>query len=265
MKVAGRERVRGKTVLALLVLLPMMAGWVGETEAGPAYSLSRKVSCAETAVEVELIFDQNVPGLARGVRRGAHQGRFPDTLRARALATARVVTVLFGAGSDLPKPLAFYLPDARWWEAHRRGKVRAILLLRRLGGQAVVLSGVEGVPSELEAGYGAIRNAVAQIGAWRDRETPDRGFQGAERLLARTSSRGIAELAWDYLCAHEQADAIRRAVAVSRSDSPARSLARVRLAKNDTSRTEASKTDASTTDTSHTSMCGHLPHSCASW
>jgi hypothetical protein len=169
-------------------------------QAGPAYSLGRKAVCAEVAVEVEV-------SLAKAL-----EGSSPVGVRDRAMAGARITAAFFGKPAvDLPRPLRFYLPDRKWRQAEKRGRLRVILFAGRPTGAPTLLGGVEGAPTDVDPDYTEVRAAVLRYARWRDRRDDPAMLAEAEKTLATTASRSIASLAWVFLCSSGHGDAIARA------------------------------------------------------
>jgi hypothetical protein len=191
--------VTGMRRLALMVgaVVVMTGGMVAQ--AGPAYPLGRKATCADVAVEVEL-------NLAK-----APEGRSATGIRGRAMARARVTATFFGTAADLPRPLEFYLPDRTWRQAEKRGRLRAILFAGRPTGTPKLLFGVEGAPTDVDPDYPEVRAAVLRYARWRDRRGEPAVLAEAEKTLATTANRSIAGLAWAFLCSSGHPDAIARA------------------------------------------------------
>jgi hypothetical protein len=212
-------------VLVVVALGLALAGASGPAGAGPSYSLGREAVCAEGAVEVELTFDRS-EGAARLVARSAAaKQRFPDRLSRRALAGARVTETFFGGPSvALPKPLDFYLHDRKWRAAFERGRVRALLFVRRREDQPKVLFGVNGVPVDTDPDYDQVRAAVVRYAGWRQHPGDAAAVAEAEKVLATTANFSVATLASLFLCQAGHADVIARATRAAAPSSPATQL-----------------------------------------
>jgi hypothetical protein len=201
--------------LALLVgvAVVMTRGMVAQ--AGPAYPLGRKAVCADAAVEVEL-------NLAK-----AREGGSPTGVRDRAMAGARVTATFYGTPAvDLPGPLELYLPDRTWRQAEKRGRLRAIVFAGRPTGTPTLLFGVEGAPTDVDPDYAEVRAAVVRYARWRDRRHDPAVLAEAEKTLATTANRSIANLAWTFLCSSGHGDAIARAVHLAPPSSPIATMAK---------------------------------------
>jgi hypothetical protein len=186
----------------------IVAAAPGVAAAGPSYTLGRKAVCAETAVEVELTFEHS-PATDRLVAgAGAAQQKVPDKLRARALAAARVTSAIYSAPSTpVPRPVDVYLPDRLWRLAYQRGRVRALIFVRRLAGKPFVTYGVEGAPSDLSPDYPDVRAALLQYARWREHPTDAAVRAEAETLRTTTTNPSVATLATSFLsppddCSH---------------------------------------------------------------
>ena len=203
--------------LALIVgvAVVMMRGMVAQ--AGPAYPLGRKAVCAGAAVEVEL-------NLAKAL-----EGASPTRVRARAMAHARVTATFYGTPAvDLPRPLAFYLPERTWRQAEKRGSLRAIVFAGRPTGTPSLLFGVEGSPTDVDPDYAEVRAAVMRYARWRDRRDDPAVLAEAEKTLATTANQSIASLAWTFLCSSGHGDAIARATTLAAASSPVATMTKDR-------------------------------------
>ena len=188
---------------AVLMLRGMVA------QAGPAYSLGRKVVCAGAAVEVELHLPK------------ALEGGSPKRARDRAMARARVTATFYGTpAADLPRPLEFYLPERTWRQAEKRGRLRAIVFAGRPTGTPTLLFGVEGVPTDVDPDYAEVRAAVLQYSRWRDRRDDPAVLAEAEKTLGTTANQSIASLAWTFLCSSGHGGTIARAAHLAPPSSP---------------------------------------------
>jgi hypothetical protein len=203
------------------VILPTIAFILvaNGAQAGPAYSLARKALCAEQIVEVELKFDRNDQSLRVARTAKVRRRRFPDVLLSRAMATAKVTPLFAAKQPGSARPPEIILDDRLWWKAWERGTLRAIVFVRSIRGVQLVLSGVEGAPSDLEPGYDEVRSAIADVVRWRLRPGED-AFSEAEKLLAGTKNDEVARLARDYLCSGNRVGAVVRASKTGRG-SPA--------------------------------------------
>ena len=201
--------------LALMVgaAIVMTRGIV--VQAGPAYPLGRKAVCADVAVEVEL-------DLAKAL-----EGASPTGVRDRAMARARVTATFYGAPTgDLPRPLAFYLPERTWRRGEKRGRLRAIVFAGRPTGRPTLLFGVEGAPTDVDSDYAEVRTAVLRYARWRGRRDDPAALAEAEKTLATTTNRSIASLAWTFLCSSGHGDAITRAAQDAPPSSPIATMAK---------------------------------------
>jgi len=202
-----------RVALMLGAAVVMTRGMV--VQAGPAYSLGRKAVCADVAVEVEL-------NLANALEGGS-----PTSARDRAMAGARVTATFYGTPAvDLPRPLKFYLPDRTWRQAEKRGRLRAIVFAGRPTGAPTLLFGVEGAPTDVDPDYAKVRAAVLRYARWRDRRDDPAVLVEAEKTLATTPNRSIANLAWAFLCSSGHGDAIARAVHLAPPSSPIATMAK---------------------------------------
>jgi hypothetical protein len=203
----------GRLVLLVGVAGVMTCGTV--VQAGPAYPLGRKAVCADLAVEVEL-------NLAE-----ARAGGAPTGLRNRAMADGRITATFYGTpAADLPRPIRFYLPDRTWRQAEMRGRLRAIVFAGRPTGTPALLFGVEGVPTDIDPDYPAVRAAVVRYARWRDRRHDPAVLAEAEETLSTTANRSIASLAWAFLCSSGYGEAIARALHAAPPSSPIVAMAK---------------------------------------
>lgn len=163
-------------------------------------------------MEIELVFERS-DAATRLVAHAAQARRtFPDRLRARAFAGARVTAVIYGGPRvTLPKPLDFHMEDRLWHAAYRRGSLRAILLVGRVADKLRVLQGVEGVPNDLAPDYADIRAALLRYASWRAHPENAASIADAEKVRSTTSNTSVASLATAHLCATGHIDAIDRA------------------------------------------------------
>jgi hypothetical protein len=202
-----------RLMLMVGAAIVMTRGMVAQ--AGPAYPLGRKAACADVAVEVEL-------NLAAARGDGS-----PAGVRDRAMAGARVTATFYGTPAvDLPRPLKLYLTDRTWRQAEKRGRVRVILFAGRPTGTPTLLFGVEGAPADVDPDYAEVRAAVLRYARWRDRRDDPAVLAEAERTLATTANRSVANLAWTFLCSSGHGDAIARAVHRAPPSSPIATMAK---------------------------------------
>ena len=205
----------GRLALTVGAVVMMMGGMVAQ--AGPAYPLGRKAVCAGAAVEVEL----QVPK--------PREGGSPNRARERAMARARVTATFYGTpAADLPRPLAFYLPERTWRQAEKRGRLRAIVFAGRPTGTPSLLFGVEGQPTDVDPDYAEVRAAVLRYARWRDRRDDPAALEEAEKTLATTANHSIASLAWTFLCSSGHGDAIARAAKLTPPSSPVATMTKDR-------------------------------------
>jgi len=205
--------------IALVIVLIEFAA--PHVYAGPSYTLGQKATCAESAVEIELRFDNATSISGKDRVAGGRAKRFPDELVRAAMANARVVKVFFGSAAQMPKDAGLYLKDQLWWKGYEQGRVRAIVFVRTIKDRPEVYFGVEGVTADVAPGYADIRSAIEKFAEWRDPKREGAAVSEAEKMLAGAKHDDVVYLAWEYLCSKHQESAIERAAMATPSGSRA--------------------------------------------
>ena len=113
-----------------------------------------------------------------------------------------------------------------WRHAEKRGRLRAIIFAGRPTGTPTLLFGVEGAPSDVDPDYASVRAAVLRYARWRNRRDDPAVLAEAEKTLAKTANRSIANLAWTFLCSTGYGDAITRATHLAPPSSPTAAMAK---------------------------------------